>query len=52
MSRGTVQPPVVTRSGTDKIAAPRPIQTAGAVIAPVCSQFSGDITVTPGPVGG
>ncbi len=47
MSQGVVADPVVTRSGTVKIATPTPVTGHGIVVNPVVVQWSGPITVTP-----
>lgn len=50
MSRGLPQDPIVTRSGSVKIATPPPpLKLAAIVVDPICSQQSGDIEVYPEP---
>lgn len=51
MSRTVVFPPVLSRSGTTKIAQPRPVKFSTSVFSPVCRQFSGTQTATPGIIG-
>jgi hypothetical protein len=50
MSQGVIADPVVTRSGTAKIATPAPLKSLGVIANPVCVQFSGPITAQPDPI--
>lgn len=51
MSRTVILSPVLSRSGSAKIAQPRPVKYSTVILSPVCSQFSGAQTATPGIIG-